>query len=336
MIIAGPNLAQLAENPQLGALLPVEVSAESAHPIRGPVRVQPTTEGMTSPLFYSPADAKQAVAWGQLPPMDQIYPAVRKKPAATILLEAPEHANTYGSIIVMAEHTVGKGRVLFIATDTLWKWQTLTRPNESGNTPYQIFWQQTLRTLAPERWSGENANLWLQTDRTRYTAGQTVQVTLEIDADRAYATDHPQLSGAVTLPDGRELPLMLTGDAKLPGVFHTDFEAAQPGRYMLSGTLWSDNKQAGNVATRIDVEPATVETSRLSTNHAFLQRLASTTGGQVIDTANRATWPTFAASDTVSFEQAKTVDLWSNFNLVLLLLAVLGLDWLLRLLRGFV
>jgi len=34
-------------------------------------------------------------------------------------------------------------------------------------------------------------------------------------------------------------------------------------------------------------------------------------------------------------EVARSIDLWNNYSLVLLLCALLGFDWLLRMLRGY-
>lgn len=39
--------------------------------------------------------------------------------------------------------------------------------------------------------------------------------------------------------------------------------------------------------------------------------------------------------EKVPVTKAETVDLWNGFALILLLSALLGADWLLRLLRGF-
>jgi hypothetical protein len=67
-----------------------------------------------------------------------------------------------------------------------------------------------------------------------------------------------------------------------------------------------------------------------------LARIATATGGKAIDVADRATWPTEQATETRTVEVARTIDLWNNFSLVLILCALLGADWLLRMLRGYV
>lgn len=99
--------------------------------------------------------------------MDQIYVPQRKKPAATVLAEADDPSGVGRKLIVMAEHTVGRGRVLYVGTDTLWKWQMLGRADEAGNTAYRYFWQQALRAMTPTRAAGRGVDIWLETDRSR-------------------------------------------------------------------------------------------------------------------------------------------------------------------------
>ena len=71
-------------------------------------------------------------------------------------------------------------------------------------------------------------------------------------------------------------------------------------------------------------------------NQANLRRIAAATGGQWIDAANPATWPTAETVSTDTVPQVRTFDLWNTFTLLLLLLAVLGTDWALRVVKGFV
>jgi hypothetical protein len=65
-------------------------------------------------------------------------------------------------------------------------------------------------------------------------------------------------------------------------------------------------------------------------------RIAAGTGGRVIDPSDPGTWPDGAEASRVAVRQVRTLDLWGNFTLPLVLCGLLGLDWLLRLLRGYV
>lgn len=333
VVVAGPNIARMAQSPDMDALLPVEITPESATPTQGPVDVRLTPEAAQSPSFFSAAGGSAAQRWGALPAMDQIYAPLRKRPAATILLEAVSNANAYGNLIVIAEHTVGRGRVAYVGTDTLWKWQMMGAVDEAGNTPYTTFWQQTLRALAPRRVSPGATNLWVQPERTRYDTGQTVHVETVVESERPITAS--KVESFVTLPDGRSLPLVLLADAAKPGTYRTSFDTTKPGSYRVSAVLTSDGRPVADTVAVITVQESASETGRVAIDHAEMSRLATVTGGRAIDPDQRSTWPDTDGGN-VSVTQTRRVSLWAGFWLPVLLCLVLGTDWLLRLIRGYV
>jgi len=331
IVIGGPNLSEMMKHPAIAELLPVELSPESATPVAGPVAVRVTADGMAAPFFAMPGGVPAAF-WSSLPPVDQIYPALRKKPAASVLAESAQLGNSYGRFILMAEHTVGRGRVLFIGTDTLWKWQMLATTTD-GPTPYQVFWQQALRALAPIRQSAGNVGLFIEPDRSRHEPGQTVVLRAEVQSERPLV--RPRVQAQVTLPDGKQLALDFSPDASAPGIFTARFDAAMPGQHKVAATVVADEKTAADVLVAFDVEENTAELSGRHINEANLARIARDTGGHRIDRADPKTWKSLAALEKVSVTRTETVDLWNRFALIVLLVILLGADWLLRLLRGF-
>ena len=333
IVIAGPNLAHWIDTPELAALLPIELSAGSGTPISGPIHVN-TPASSTSAMFETPREQSGAGIFADLPPVDQIYPPLRKRAAANILLEAREHRNDDGPIIVMAEHTVGRGRVLFIGTDTIWKWQMLGRVDDDGNTPYRVFWQQALRVMAPERSYRSVAALWLRTDRGRYVVGQTVRLRAELEGGPwSPATD---AMGAIVHPDDREVPLSLQRDPDRPGNFVTEFEVHSAGRHTIQVAVKSSGRVVAEVDAVIDVDEASGSEEPAPTDRATLQRLASATGGRSVDPADPQTWPKPHRDEPRRVRMSQAIDLWGGFHMLLLLVAVLTLDWVIRLVRGFV
>ena len=331
IVIGGPNLAQMAAHPALAALLPVQLSPESAAPVPGPVAVRVTAEGLASPFFAAPGGAPEAY-WAALAPVDQIYPPLRKKPAATALAEAAKLANPYGNLILMAEHTVGRGRVLFIATDTLWKWQMFAAATE-GPTPFQVFWQQSLRALAPLRLSGGNVNLHLEPDRSRYEPGQTVVLRAEVRA--ASPLPKARVQARVTLPDGQQLPLDFAPNAAEPGTYTARFAPTAPGQHKVAASVAAEDKVVADTLIAFDVEASNAELDNPRINEAALRRIAHDTGGNYLNRADPATWRALANLEKVPVARVETVDPWNRFVLLILLAVLMGADWLVRLLRGF-
>ncbi|MFW6059662.1 MAG: hypothetical protein ACODAQ_05740, partial [Phycisphaeraceae bacterium] len=333
VVIAGPGLPRLAQVPALERLLPVE-PYEGGGYREGPIEIARAVGAEDAALFYTPGGRDFFEVFDDLPPMDQIYAPLRKRPAANLLMEAPEHANDYGNLIVMAEHTVGRGRVLYIGTDSLWKWQTLASRDAQRRTPYTVFWQQALRALAPRRSSEGIANLWLQTDRSRYATSEPVRLEAELEM-RGDRPAPANVEVNVELPDERELPVALQRDPGEPGVYHTRFQPPVAGTYTIRGRAERDGETLAEASTRIEVETPEALGPRPN-NVAALERIASATGGRVVSMDDPDTWPRVAADERRVVSEARTVDLWRDWFLLLALAGVLGVDWLVRLLRGFV
>lgn len=326
VVIAGPNLAKLIDVSSLHTILPVELSPDSGKPIEGPIDVRLRGDAADSAFFFQlrSADAEK------LTPLDQVYPTVRKRPGATVLVEAVKHRNAYGNAIVIAEHTVGRGRVLFLGTDTFWKWHTLAATSD-GPTPYSIFWQQAFRAMTPTRSNTGPANLWLTPSRSRAEVGQRVTLRAEAQSNRPLKA--AQVQGFVTTPDDQRLPLVFVADASNPRLHRAEFVCTKAGVLKLSATLSAEGKLLTEATTSILAEAARGEEGDVDLT--ALARIANDTGGKIVDPALPESWPT--AGDALPvIPRTHTIDPWSNFTLILLLCTALGADWFIRLFKGLV
>jgi len=329
VVIAGPQLASFLDVPELHALLPVELVPPSAKPLTGPVPVRLRGDAASSPFFFqiSP-DLVDA-----LPPLDQIYPPLRKRPGATVLVEAAKHRNPYGPLVVAAEHTVGRGRVLFIGTDTLWKWHTLA-PASEGPTPYGLFWQQALRALTPERSRLGAADIWLSASRSRAAVGQAVELVAEVQSERPL--NGAKIEAQAGLPDGERIPLVLAADAARPKVYRAALAPPRPGTYAIAATVSVDGPRVAETRILVHVDEPRGEVSDGSVDLGYLERLATMTGGKLIDPARPDTWPQPDETAAVTVPRTHVFPLLDNFTLLLLLCGLLGIDWFARLMKGLV
>lgn len=334
IVIAGPNLPRLAQVPPLRPLLPVEPHSDRPGYVDGPVEVTPAPGARDSAIFYTPEGDDFFAVFDDLPALDQIYAPLRKRPAANLLLESSEHTNEYGNLIVMAEHTVGRGRVLYLGTDALWQWHTLPARDAQERTPYEVLWHQALRTLAPQRPRDGLAALHLHTDRTRYTVGRRAELSVELEAP-AQERRRAEVEVAIELPDDRTLAAALRPHPQRPNVHVAAFEPPVEGPYTITGQAEVDGQVLAETVTRIHVDPRDA-LARRPNDMATLERLASATGGRVVSPDDPETWPTADDDERRSIEVERSLDLWRNAFLLLLLVGVLGFDWLVRLLRGFV
>lgn len=341
IVVAGPHLGEWVDTPELARLLPVELTRESGSPVSGQVEVRITPEGKESSWFTlalqkgaKPDSADVGAASAALPALAQVYPVLRKRPAATVLLETVAHNNPYGPLVVIAEHTVGRGRVLFIGTDTLWRWQTLGPRNDDGATLHSTFWQHALRALAPPESTSATAQLFLRPERTQYRSGDRVQILAELSSS---GTAGPAAADAtVVLPDGRRSPLALAADERAPGRFVAQFDAAQVGRYRIEASARSESQTLAEGVAVIEVSPGRTEMDDSPVDAAALARLAAATGGRSIDPSAADGWLTAEAAPPTVVVRRQAFDLWHNFTFLLALCTLMAVDWSLRLFRGYV
>lgn len=332
VFIAGPGINKLARDPHIGPLLPADVSERTATPIEAAIAVRVADEADASALFAASPESLLPPRAAQLPVMDYVYPMLRKRPGATVLLEAVEHANEYGPLIVMASQRVGRGKTLLLATDTLWKWQTNGPISDNDETLYRRFWHQALRALTPAQDTSGQSVLWLAAERTRVTAGDSAQLSLRLDPPAAGAA----FEAFVTRPNGERTPLTPAVSAQSPDTLDAAFRVSEPGAHRVDVTATRSGETIATATLTIEGAPGPSESDDAGVNVASLEALASATGGRVLNLDDSASWHVDDAPQTVTVEQRATIDLWQNFTLLLVLCALLGADWMLRLMRGYV
>jgi hypothetical protein len=325
VVIAGPGLPNLMDVPELNAILPVELTPDSGKPLEGPIEVRIRADAAHSPFFF------QLRGDDQPTPLDQVYPTLRKRPGATVLVEAVKQRNAYGNTIVLAEHTVGRGRVLFVGTDTLWKWHTLA-PTNDGPTPYSILWQQAFRAMTPARSNIGSVNLWLTPNRTRTEVGRPIAITSEVTSARPLPA--ATIEAFVTPPGEKRQSLVFSADTRQPQMYRSVFAARESGLQRISAALVSDGKTLAEASTIVQVDEPRNRDADVDLYN--LTQIARDTGGNLIDPAVAETWPTPGENALPPMQRLHTIDPWSNFTLLLVLCALLGVDWFIRLFKGLV
>ena len=337
VVIAGAHLEEWIDSPELTRLLPVELTRESGTPISGQIEVRLTPEGKASSWFTLTEKQGAAAATSTpavtLPTLEHVYPVLRKRPLATVLLEAAGQQNAYGPLVIIAEQNVGRGRVLFLGTDTLWRWQSHGPRTDEGVTLHSAFWQQAFRALAPTELTSARRQLFLRPERTQYRVGDFVRFTAELSAGEETAA--PTFEGTVVLPDGRRLPLSLQSHEQVKETSSAQFEPSQSGRYRIEVAARSEGQNVADASVVIEVASRGNETDGSPVDHAALDRWAAATGGRRIERNKPDGWvePDSRSSTTVVRRQA--FDLWHNFAMVLLLCVLQAVDWTLRLFRGY-
>jgi hypothetical protein len=144
------------------------------------------------------------------------------------------------------------------------------------------------------------------------------------------------VQATLTAPGGARLPISLNIDPANPARYRATITPSEVGTYHVQGLMLSEGKTVAEANSDFQTEEARDEARDIGVDYVNLRRIAAATGGNFIDPANIAIWPIPDAETTAPVPQARMFDLWNSFALLLLLLAVLGTDWVLRVMKGFV
>ncbi|GAB4263810.1 MAG: hypothetical protein Kow0092_14970 [Deferrisomatales bacterium] len=324
------------EGTPLEAILPVELSgaAPGRAYLSKSFRPRLTAAGRAHPLFqWMPRAEENRLLWNRLPALEGMNWVLRPKAGAVVLAENPEARNEFGPLPLIALGEYGAGRTLAVATDSLWHWALPHVGAGGDDAVYRSFWTRALRWLVhdPEM---ELVRLAVPPMPTRQ--GQEVRLRARV-FDRSYRPARGALlSGRLVGEGGAETGLVWEESA--PGEYVTaPVELPGPGlwRVEVEGTL--DGVFLGRDAVAFPVEGPSAEGLRLGVDEDYLRALAAGSGGEVFpDGDNR--WLDRLLDrgrDRMEVVGRRVEEPWPTAPLLLLAVALFGLDWGLRRLFGY-
>ena len=325
----------------VAAALPVELYGPfDSGPILDTQKFTPalTDAGAMHPvtsLRYSSDD--NAAVWKALPQLEGVNIVAGAKPDATVLATNPKLKTKSGKpmpVIVAGEY--GKGRSLAVTTDTVWRWGFVAaaRPGDNGRQ-YTKFWENAMRWLIQDP---DLRNLHVDSDAVEYVPGAPVRVTVRL-LGRDY---QPLPNGSVSVVVRRgadpnraeqvQTAKLAVGDdgtaiyelgGLTPGVYRVEGRASIAGRQVDASDIFLV-REGGNELDRPTGDPTALES------------IATGTRGHALGPAD--TLPrglAFDAPRIVRVDRRTDVELWSRPGLLMLVVGLLGLEWLLRQRSGY-
>lgn len=267
-----------------------------------------------------------------LPGFRVSYPVLRSKPGATVLLRHPTDENRYGKrpLAVVSPHP--RGSTFFIATDETWIWRY-----PYGELYQDAFWRNVVRHLAQGRLRRRDDLLELTLDKIVLETGDKVRVQLRVqDAELQPSAEQEQ---AVFLRDqkGNVERRNLRAVPGEPGVYAATFAMNDPGAF--SYLVFANQNKDDTVLAREDliVRLPDRELADSSQDLAMLEAIALDSSSA--DTKARCVQLAEADSLAADFagrkayesrEETRTRPAWDQISSLLLLLLVLGAEWILR------
>jgi hypothetical protein len=176
---------------------------------------------------------------------------------------------------------------------------------------------------------GEHKRIRIETDRTLYQNGEQARLYAHVLDEDYEPVVQPSFTITVSGTDGNALreTLSLQADRTSPGLYEGYFTAPAAGRYRLEA-----NEEDAEISNTTEFQVATVNRELSDTNmrRDGLQRIASLTGGTVLAPQELTKLTTLLDPAPVTTTVRSERSLWDHWLVAILLVAMLGMEWLLR------
>lgn len=331
ILVAGPRFNPWAyHGTPLEVVYPVSLSSARTPPVEGPIadgfRPVLTIQGRrgSSVFRFAESEEDSLRIWSSLPELYWLAEAPELKPGAVVFAEHPTRRGLNGKLPVIAMQRFGAGKVLFHATDELWRWRFRV-----GDLYYGRYWVQAIRSLSRSKLLGRDRAAELTTDRLVYQRGETVHLRVRFLDERLVPVETDGVTVMVERSGDVQRPVTLSRVPEAAAIFEGRLNRADAGQYHAFVSAPSFNDVPPSTNFRVETPRRELERRRL--DRAELTQSAEMTDGRFYTLADVAQLPDdVPRGQPVPLESQDPIPLWNRWELLLLFSLLLLTEWLLR------
>lgn len=327
LMLCGPMHSPLSySGTPLESMLPVRFDPDSKWE-DVPETVYPvlTPEGRSSMVMtLENKAADNDRVWSRVAPLDHLPPLLGPKPGATVLATLSDGGSGSQRYPLVAWQRYGTGKCMSLATDRLWRLRFNT-----GDKYHWRIWSQSIQFLTLSRLMGEHKRIRLETDRAVYPLGGQGRLyahVLDEDYQPVTQSGFDVFVGALDGGEKKE-KISLRPDRNQPGLYEGYFSPPGPGRYRMEAN--EDDLPISN-ATEFQVLDAKTELVDTDMRLTQMKRIAELTGGACLPIQQLGQLTTLVNKEPVTTTVRSERALWDNALVALLLIGLLGAEWILR------
>jgi hypothetical protein len=209
--------------------------------------------------------------WKQLPGFFWSAAVERSRPGSEVLAVHSALRNAYGRMPVLVTRNAGSGKVLFMGTDSAWRW----RRGVEDRYHYR-FWSQVVRWMAHNRHLSQKEGIRLTFSPEAPQIGDTVYLQSTVLDAAGFPLEDGLVTATVAAPSGRTEQIQFTPVEGGWGVFKSSFMIQEGGAYKI--TVRSE-KSARTLQTELPVAETIHERTGQPINRQILAEIANLTGG---------------------------------------------------------
>jgi len=305
-------------------ILPVDFSFKAPSYRPGKFRMRLTAAGSRHPVTrLDPDEFTNKRIWDGLGEFQGYNMVLRPKPDALALADTGSGETP----VMIAVREAGKGRVMAIASDDLWRWHFQVGGLAQSSRYYQLFWERALRWLMKDP---EMKPMSLSSVKESYRPGEEVSLFFNV-RDNSYepvsgatvelsAVKAPKNCGAVE-QQAAEISA---------GKYQFKFKLDCPGGYRFRAVAGKDGAELGSDQEILVVSKESAEMEDLSLHPELLQTVAELSKGKMLRLDQSADKMRFDKLKLEEITSAKDIPVWDNWITWSALALFFGLTWGLR------
>ena len=328
-------------------LLPVQIEREQLSVAEALSRVSQqdwpwlvTAAGFENPVFQlDPDPERNRRIWAAMPGFYWAQPVRALKPGATALAvhSDPRRQTRQGPQPVVATQFYGPGRVLFVASDSTWRWRF------GGARAFEQFWSQAVRYLTQGRLLGGLKRLVMTTDHDEYSLGQRItvraklldenykQVTMEKFEVRVGTLGIERGEAGRSTPGvQRSTNLRLDPVAGAAGEFEGSLVADQLGLCEITASPPGGTARDAVALKAVRVTLPRLEFKDTRMNEPLLRQIAAVTGGEFLTLDRIGELPRLLPKREQLLVNEQTQDIWDTPLALCAFCGLLFTEWAIR------
>ena len=332
------------QNTPIEEILPVwvqdsdedSVDSESLY-VQGESRLQLTDQGLQHPALQLSLPEDQGVSeWDDVPVLTDWNVVREIKSGATVLARLDESlgldANQPDVPLVVFQR-YGRGHTLALLTGSSWRWQML---EDHEDQKHETFWRQILRWLV----NSAKDPITLETKREVYSQNELVDIRAEVNDKAFNRINDARVEATITSPSGETFKMPLQWDARDDGVYRGQLAPHEDGFYVVEieaeSSAFAEDESPPGAKTSFFTSTGTREYFEAFQKRDFLEKLAQETGGNYYTVSDVEELPEEILYTESQTSIVEVLDLWDMpFNLLLLMALLFG-EWILRKRRGLI
>jgi hypothetical protein len=263
--------------------------------------------------------------WSRVAPLVRVPPLLEARPGAAVLMTLSDAGFRGDPYPLVAWQRYGTGKCMLMGTDRLWLLRFKT-----GDKYHWRVWSQCIQFLTLSRLMGEHKRIRLETDRAIYPVDGQTQLYAHVLDDRFEPVMQSGFEISVIpldVPGTDPQRVTLRPDAESRGLYEGFFSPTRPGRYRVQA-----NEGDRSLSNTTEFQVADVEPEMANTEMQIerLRTVAELSGGKCLGVQEIQDLPSLLRLER--HEETYTVEtpIWDNAWIMLLLVALMGAEWITR------